>query len=52
MYYSLWVVMEFLDQIKEMIIVDDVMLLKESVCMFLVILRRQINWKVVCMYVP
>ena len=43
--YSLWVVMGSLDQIKELISVDDVMLLKESVCMFLVIL---INKKMVC----
>ena len=48
--YSLWVVMGFLDQIKELIIVDDVMLLKESVCMFFVILRGQINQKMVCVW--
>ena len=39
MLYSLWVVMEFLDHIKELIIVDDVVL-KESVYVFLVILRK------------
>ena len=42
--------MGFLDQIKELIIVDDVMLLKESVYMFFVILRRQINQKMVCVW--
>ena len=52
MYYSLWGVIRFLDQIKESIIVEDVVLLKESVYMFLVILRKKIKSKMVyvCSY--
>ena len=37
---SLWGVMGFLDQIRELIIVGDVMLLQESAYMFLVILIK------------
>ena len=48
MYYSLWDVMGFLDQIKESIIVGGVMLLQESAYMFLVILIKN---KMVYMFV-